>query len=366
MGAALHSDRWYKIRGLRPRLVPSARFRRQRVRGEIWYLVSGGGAGAAQRINQEAWAFVGRCDGRRTVDQIWAAMSAADAERTPTQDEVIGLVIQLHGQDLIDFDGIPDIAALDRRRARRQRKSERSRLNPLSFRVPLGSPGRLLDRTGRLKNHLFSPASLACWVVLVVAGLLTWIAHWDEAADYAGRWLASPRYLLIAWLCYPAIKLIHEAAHALAIRRWGGDVHEVGLALLFLTPLPYVDASEATLLPRRYQRCMVSAAGIAAELAIAAAAMIAWAALEPGLLRDIMFSVALTGSLSTLLFNANPLMRLDGYYVMCDLLQLPNLASRSSAWWRDALVRRGLGVSGRQTLRTGRTERRWLIAYLPL
>lgn len=363
--ASVHSERWYKVEGLRPRLARSARFRRQRVRGEVWHVLSGEGAGASHRLNRSAWSFVGRCNGRRTVAEIWQAIVADNAEESPTQDEIIGLMIQLHGQELVEFDTEPDIAALDRRRRLRRRASDRSRLNPMAFRVGLGNPSRVLARLA-FAQGLFSRGAMAGWAVLVGAGLLTWLASWDQVADHAARWLATPRYLLIAWLCYPAIKLVHETAHALAIRRWGGEVREVGLALVFMTPLPYVDASEASLLPRRYQRCVVSAAGIMAELALASAAIVLWSWTEPGLVRDVLFSVALTGSLSTVLFNANPLMRLDGYYLLCDLMQLPNLAARSSAWWQGALVRYGLGVTTRASLRTAPAERPWLVAYAPL
>src|SRR5690606_19426199 len=147
----------------------------------------------------------------------------------------------------------------------------------------------------------------------------------------AVRVLATPSSYALAWLAYPLVKALHELGHALAVRRFGGAVHEVGISLLMLTPAPYVDASAASAFPRAGQRALVSAAGIMVELALAAIAMFAWTVLSPGLARDAALVVLLICSVSTIVFNANPLLRLDGYHLLCDALQLPNLALRSNA-----------------------------------
>ena len=127
------------------------------------------------------------------------------------------------------------------------------------------------------------------------------------------------------------------------VRRFGGAVHEMGISLVFLTPAPYVDATAANGFASARQRAVVSAAGIMVELALAALAMGAWLLLGPGLLHDAALAVLLICSVSTLLFNANPLLRLDGYHLLCDALQLPNLALRSQAWW-SAQWRRLIGA----------------------
>jgi putative peptide zinc metalloprotease protein len=167
------------------------------------------------------------------------------------------------------------------------------------------------------------------------------------------------------WLCFPLIKLLHELGHALAVRRWGGEVHEIGIGLLVLVPAPYVDASAASAFPRRQQRAMVGAAGIMVELALAAIALWFWLNLQPGLARDVAFVVLFIGSASTLVFNGNPLLRFDAYYVLCDLLDLPNLASRSNAYW-TYLLRRHVLRARADAPPLARGERKWLLAYAPL
>jgi putative peptide zinc metalloprotease protein len=151
--------------------------------------------------------------------------------------------------------------------------------------------------------------------------------------------LGSSHFVVMAAAVYPAIKLLHELAHALAVRRFGGVVRQCGVAFFFLVPAPFVDASAASGFARRRQRITVSAAGIATELLLAAAALALWQVVQPGLLRDLLLAVATTSAVSTLLANANPLVRMDGYHVLCDALALPNLAARSRRFWLDHLRR---------------------------
>ncbi|MDH3210463.1 MAG: hypothetical protein OEL91_08825, partial [Burkholderiaceae bacterium] len=165
---------------------------------------------------------------------------------------------------------------------------------------------------------------------------------------------------------YVPIKLLHELAHGLAVHRWGGQVREAGVTLMLLMPVPYVDASAASSFVQRRHRIAVSAAGIMAELGIAALALPLWLWLSDGLARDIAFVTLFIAGVSTLVFNANPLLRLDGYYILTDALELPNLGSRSRNWWQDLLLRRLLRVPEVEAMQVARGETPWLAAYAPL
>jgi len=200
--------------------------------------------------------------------------------------------------------------------------------------------------------------------VLALAGSLAAAMHWGELREHAVTRMGTARYLLLAWASYPFVKLLHELAHGLAVRRWGGEVHEFGVTFLVLTPMPYVDASAATAFRDRWRRLMVSAAGILVELALAAAAVLVWLAVQPGLVRDVAFVLLVVCVASSLLFNGNPLLRFDGYHVLCDLLETPNLAMRSHAYWVH-LLRRLLGAAAPAPA-MGRGERKWMLAYSPM
>ena len=113
--------------------------------------------------------------------------------------------------------------------------------------------------------------------------------------------------------------------------RLGGQCRELGLMLLVFTPCLYCEVSDAWTFPSKWQRIAVSAAGIIVEIVLAALAALVWCFSGPGLLHSLAFAVMVVCSVSTLLFNGNPLMRYDGYYVLADLLEVPNLAEQSRA-----------------------------------
>jgi putative peptide zinc metalloprotease protein len=140
----------------------------------------------------------------------------------------------------------------------------------------------------------------------------------------------SPSFLAMAWVVYPVMKGLHELGHAMALRRHGCEVPEVGVNFFMFVPLPYVDASASNRLVNRWHRVQISAAGIAVELALASLALAVWLMVEDGWLRQVAFVMMTVGGLSTLMFNGNPLMKFDGYFVACDALDLPNLSNRSA------------------------------------
>ena len=363
---SLFNPRWHRVAGLRPQLRRHAELRVQVQRGTPFHVLRDLTNDNALRLNDAAYAFVGRCDGQSSVQQIWNAMLAAQPEQAVTQTEIIDLLVELHGRSLMQFDVTPDVENLFHAQDRRRRRRRVGGVNPLAFRLPLGNPSRLLAPLRRLGPWLFSPTGLVLWLVAVLPALLAAAMHWDELVREAGKVLRSPGYVLLGWVCYPFIKALHEAAHALALQRYGGEVSQAGVTLIALNPVPFVDASAAEGLRQRGQRAVVSGAGIMAEMAMAAVAMGVWLAVQPGLVRDLAFTVMLTGALSTVLTNGNPLLRYDGYFVLCDLLDLRNLGTRSGRWWAETLGRKLFGVRVRTPVAPVPGERPWLLAYAPL
>jgi putative peptide zinc metalloprotease protein len=363
---SLFHPRWHRVAGLQPQLRQHAELRLQVQRGIAFYVLRDLTNDNALRLNDAAYAFVGRCDGQASVQQIWNAMLAEHPEQAVTQGEIIELLIGLHGRNLMQFDVTPDVENLFHAQDRRRRRRRAGGVNPLAFRLPLGDPSRLLAPLRRFAPLLFSRSAFVLWLACVLAAALAAAMHWDSLVGEAAKVLQSPGYVLLAWLCYPFIKAVHEAAHALALQRYGGEVRQAGVTLIALSPVPFVDASAADGLRRRGPRALVSAAGILAEMALAALAMGLWLLVQPGLVRDLAFIVMLTGALSTVLTNGNPLLRYDGYFVLCDLLDLRNLGTRSGRWWAEALGRRLFGLRVRTPVEPLPGERGWLIAYAPL
>ena len=144
------------------------------------------------------------------------------------------------------------------------------------MRVPLGNPTALLRRLDWLGPAIINPAALWLWVTAIAISAAAGIVHGPELVTQVASNMGTPRFLMIAWLCYPLIKLLHELGHGLAVRRWGGEVHEAGFSLLVLVPAPYVDASASAAFRDRRHRIIVGAIGIMVELAIAAVALAVW------------------------------------------------------------------------------------------
>ena len=365
MTVSLYSAQWYRVARVRPLLSPQVRVQRQHWRDQRWYVLSDEASGRHHRINEAAYQFVGRCDGERSVHEVWAALLEQVPEQAPTQDEVLQLLAQLGELGLMQTDLPGDTQAQAQGHAQRQRARKRAMLNPFSFRLPLFDPHALLKRHDRLAKALFSPLAAALWLLGVAGAALLAALEAPALASHSAQAFSGTRSLLLVWLCYPLLKTVHEAAHALAVQRYGGEVHEAGLGLMFLVPAPYVDASAASAMTQRVNRAVVGAAGVAAELAVAAAGLLLWWLTQPGWVHDAGFVLAAIGLGSTLLFNGNPLLRFDAYYVLCDLFELPNLASRSAGWWGAQLSRRLLGART-EVPAHAHSERKWLVAYAPL
>ena len=361
----LHSPHWYRVAGLRPRLRAQVQVRRHVHRGQVWHQLADEASGRRQRLNQEAWRFVGCFDGQVTVGAVWEAVLKRDGDAALGQDEAIRVLEQLSSAELLQCDLPPDIEALFRRKKARQARQRWLALNPLSVRVRLFDPSRLLDRCAPFLPRLFSRAAFAAWLALVLVTLLALPRYWPELQAFAHSHANTPRYLIITWFAYPLIKALHEAGHALAVRRWGGEVHHVGFTAFLFMPVPYVDASAASGFPLRGQRALVSAIGIMVELLLAALAFQVWTEVPVGLVKDIAFVTMLTAGLSTLAVNGNPLLRFDGYFLMCDLLDLPNLEQRSNAWW-SGMARRLVSGTSEAALSPAVGERKWLVLYAPL
>jgi putative peptide zinc metalloprotease protein len=367
MARSLFSPSWYRVAPLKLRLRSHAEIHRQRFRGEVWYVLQDHQTGRFHRLSPSANLMMSLMDGRRTLDTIWDMVGQKSEGEPPTQDETITLLSQLHGSDLLQGDLPPDFGELGERSSKQARRDLLGRLrNPLALRLPLWDPDRFLDATVDWVRPLFTVWGFLAWVALIVSGVVLAAMHWDQlTAGHVDQLFSLQNVVLIA-LIYPAIKLLHEAGHAYATKVFGGAVHEVGIMLLILLPTPYVDATSATAFREKWKRVLVGGAGIMVEVALAAIAMIFWVNAEPGLARAAAFNVMLIGSVSTLLFNGNPLLRFDAYYILTDWTEIPNLGARANKYFWYLAQRHLLGLESAEDPATGRGEKKWLFGFAVL
>lgn len=342
MQDTLLSPYWYRISALHPRLKPHVSVRMQTTRGQAWYVLFNQATGRYHRVNSQAYELVGRLDGRHSVEEVWSVLLEQFGDEAPSQNDVIRILGQMTDAGLIQAEVAPDVRQLVRDGHERHRKEQRSRLNPLSFRLGLFNPSAMLERLVPVGRLFWNGWATALWCVLVLGAAWAVLVNLREVLTYGRHYFMSPGYLAAAWVAYPLMKALHELGHAMALRRYGCEVPEVGVNFFMFVPMPYVDASASNRLVNRWQRARISVAGIGVELALAALAAIVWLNVEDGWVRQAAFVVMSLGGLSTLLFNGNPLMKLDGYYVLCDVLDLPNLAGRSARvlgqLWRSLIL----------------------------
>jgi putative peptide zinc metalloprotease protein len=366
VSGALLSPEWYRIADLRPRLRSHIRLHRHHYRGQPWYVMQDGVSGDYHRFSPVAHRLIGLMDGRRSLREIWDLAAAELGDEAPTQPETLRLLQQLHAADALQADIAPDQEELrDRHKRIRRSRSMGYWKSPLAIRIPLFDPERFLSRTQHWVRPLFGPIGVILWLVTVISGGLVALVHWSELTGDLSAQLLTPQNLFLIWLGYPVIKLLHEFGHAYAVRTWGGEVHQMGIMFLVFMPIPYVDASSATAFPSRGRRALVGLAGILVELFIAALCALVWVNAEPGLLRTLAWNGVMIAGISTLLFNGNPLLRLDAYYVLADLLEIPNLGKRANDYWYYLTQRYLFGVRDVEGPVRARGERFWFLLYAP-
>lgn len=362
--APLFSSLWYRVAPLKPRLLARARLHRHHYRGERWYLLQDPASGRVHRFSPAARSVIATMDGERSVEELWQLAKRRLGEDAPTQDEIIHLLGQLHGSDLLMTDAAPDVLEVfERGRKQERSKSRRSWANPMALRIPLWDPGRFLDRFAPLWRRLWGWQGGLVWLAVVLPALLMLPAQWpDLTGNLSDRVLAAENLLLMLFV-FPLIKALHELGHATATRAHGGEVHDMGVMLLVMMPVPYCDASASSVFRSRWHRATVGAAGMIVELFVAALAFYVWLAVEPGLVRAICFNIMLVAGVSTLVFNGNPLLRYDAYYILADLIEMPNLGTRATHYWGYLLERHVIRVRDAQSPAQNTGERLWFGLY---
>jgi putative peptide zinc metalloprotease protein len=361
--ADLYSPSWYRVAELRPRLRSHVRVHRHHYRGELWYVMEDRVSRRMHRFNPAAYYLIGLMDGQRTVQQIWDSAGHRFGDDVPTQQETIQLLGQLHAAEVLQSDVAPDVAEL----LRRTRKGKPSLWlqnlrSPLAIRLPLLDPDRFLERWLPWYRPLFGWAGALLWLLVVGAALVASAAHWRELSENFSDRVLAPHNLLLMWLTFPAVKLLHEFGHACATRAWGGEVHEMGVMFLVFMPIPYVDASAATAFTKTHRRVVVGAAGMIVEVFIASVALFLWLEAEPGIVRAVLYNVMLIAGISTVLFNANPLLRFDGYYILGDLIQIQNLRQRGQQYLASLVETRLFGVKAPE-VEASAAEKQWFVFY---
>lgn len=362
--STLFSPAWYRIAKLRPRLRSQAQLSRHTYRGERWHVLQDLGSGRHLRLNPAAYRVIALMDGIRTVDEIWRTACLTQGDEAPSQEEVVQLLGQLHAANVLVSDKRPDIEELRERGVKNRRaKLKQYFANPLSLKIPLVDPDRFLGvLAAYISPRMWQFIGLA-WCLLVGSLAVGVFYSWGPLTeDLAARSFTAQNVLLLA-LIFPVLKVIHEIGHGLVIKAFGGSCREMGLMFLVFLPIPYVDASQSISFPSKWRRMLVGAAGMMTELSVAAIAFWLWSWAEPGLVKSVLHQTLILSGLTTLLFNANPLLRFDGYYILSDWLEIPNLGTKANQYFGYLVSRHVFRSERAEQPPLSRREGRWLAFY---
>ncbi len=312
--------------GLRPELEVT----RHLFRGKVSYVVRDPITFASHRFDAGDYEVLTAIHSDHTLDEIFKRLVDEEKLDEGDAEDYYRFVITLHRLGFLSLP-LPDGKRLYQSYLTKERQKRAKRWMGIFFlQLPLVNPDHWLSRTVRWVSPLFSRGALALWSVLIISAGFVASRRWDDLTDEVGD-LFGAQNIPVLWLTIVVLKVIHEFGHAYATKAFGGHVPEMGVYLIALTPCAYVDASAAWGFSRKIERIFVGLAGMYFELVIASFALFGWAATEDGLLHSLLFNVVMLSSAVTVGFNINPLMRFDGYYVLSDLLELPNLRQRATA-----------------------------------
>lgn len=237
--------------------------------------------------------------------------------------------------------------------------------NILYLKLPGVDPTPLLRVLAPLISWMYSRWFVTA-ALLAGAGSLLWITvYFDEfrrALPEFSQFFTGPN-LVAMWFILAVIKVLHELGHALTCRRFGGECHQIGVMVLVFSPTLYCDVSDAWMMPNKWHRIAIGGAGMFVEMLLSILALVVWWNTQPGLVHQLALNVFFVTTVTTALFNANPLIRLDGYYMLSDFLEVPNLSQKAQESLWNRFGETCLGIEPRQDPFDPRQNHGWFTLY---
>lgn len=323
MTAALHNT--VELAGIKLRLRDDLAVSVREFGDEATYVIEDELASKFYRVGQAEYTFLSLLNGEATFADALGHTASVMKSDALSESEAASLCRWLVEAGLASTDASRSSERLFEVKQKTAQKKA-TRINPMFVKIPLFNPDSLMKGLAATVGWCFSAWMFPVWLIVIATGAACVVQHWHEVTSMTSNVISASNWIWIS-VTLIAMKILHEAAHGITCARFGATVREAGVTTILFVPLPYMDVTSAWRLDSRWQRIMISAAGMYVEIFVAALAAIVWMQTDPGLLHQHAFNVMVTGSLMTLLFNANPLMRFDGYYILTDLIEMPNLAT---------------------------------------
>ena len=337
-------------RSLRVALRKDLEFERQRYQGRFYWVAKDPVALKYYRFEEEEYALLRMLDGLTSPDQIKARFDERFSPQKIKIPELLQFIGTLHRSSLLLSERPGQGGELVKRhRENQKRQLQSSFTNLLAIRLKGFDPDGLLTWLNRYTAWFFTWPVALLMILLGVSALAIVSSQFEVLSQRLPsfhEFFAAENWIWLA-LVMGVTKVLHELGHGLACKRFGGQCHEMGVMFLVLTPCLYCNVSDTWMLPSKWSRALIAAAGMYVELILAALATYVWWFSQPGLVNQLALNFVVVTSVSTLLFNGNPLLRYDGYYILSDLIEIPNLRQKSSAVLQRMVGRVCMGLDSR-------------------
>jgi len=313
------------------------------------------------RFGPQEHAVVALLDGTHTLGQVHETLAERDPDASPFS-EVVNFVFSLRQANLLQSSEEADDLALHERAEKKHKQERLQKLSSLLYpRIPIFDPEKFLNKTMAYVRFVFSRPFKVFWWVTMAMGLWIIVANLGELGKRAYGVLA-PENLVLLWIAFAGLKSVHELGHAYAAKNDGVEVHRLGILFLVFTPCLFTDVTGMWQVDNKYKRAFVGFAGMYIEFFIACWALLVWHVTEPGLVNSLAYNVFFIAGISSVLFNGNPLLMYDGYYILSDLVDIPNLRWKSWGYLSHLAKKLLLGLDSKPPAGDAK-EKTWFVGY---
>jgi putative peptide zinc metalloprotease protein len=320
-------------RPLRLRMRPDITYDQQTYQGRTYWIVKDPVVLKYFRFEEEEFAILLMLDGCSSPDQIQRRFNRRFSPQKISLRELLHFVGSLFRGNLVISDSPGQGDQLLRRGTENKKRRRTAALsNVLAIQLKGIDPDRILTNLNRIFGWLFSKFAVAAAALLALSAMMLVLINWELFSNRLPtfqEFFAAKNWIWLA-LTLGCTKILHEFGHGIACRRFGGRCHEMGIMFLVLTPCLYCNVSDSWTLANKWHRIAIGAAGMYFEFILASICVFVWSFTEPGIVNHLALNIIVVSSVSTLAFNANPLMRYDGYYILSDLSEIPNLRQKAS------------------------------------
>ena len=318
------------------------------------------------RLRADQYRVLNLLDGQKSLETIRADLIREFPAISPTLTETQMLVADLHQKGLA-YSIRPGQASarIEQHRKKRRQKTFGVLTNILSIRLPGWDPDQVLAAMVPWTRWMYHPVTAVAATCLVLSSWLLLAIQFrafQAGLPAFNQFFGWPN-LMFLWVTLACSKIIHEFGHGLSCKMFGSECHEMGVMLLVGSPCLYCDVSDSWMLKNKWHRILIGAAGMIIEVVLSAIAIFLWWMTEPGLFHFLCLNVFFVTTFTTVIFNANPLMKLDGYYMLSDFLEIPNLRQKADKLTGEFVAELCLGIEPRHDPFMPQTNRNWFILY---